>query len=366
MEKLPLFVAAFGNPLWDICVSLPDKSVLSKFDLADDSIQEVTAPEYESLLRAVQTYPVQECPGGAALNTLRVFQWLTANRYQSVFFGGIGDDITGRRIIDHISQAGVKGRLKLHKKYLTGSAVSLIYENTRTLVAHIGAANFYEPEDLTQEDKDIIQSVQLLYIENFFFCHSFAVIWIIVQLCKVHGVAIVLNLSGSYLFEQYAAEIKLLVSYANVVIGNENEFLTLAKSKGWRVKTDHEIVADLCEEGTEAPSSIEFGVKALKLTNLDDLKKVVVITRGHKPVLCGSEGKPIFETQVLEPKSGVKDTTGAGDAFVAGFLFGLTHGIPLNQCVQTGCYASVEIIQNIGCSPPENAPLALPDILKLQ
>ena len=49
-------LAAFGNPLWDVCVSLPDDSVLKKFGLADDISKEVTAAEFESLLGAVQPY----------------------------------------------------------------------------------------------------------------------------------------------------------------------------------------------------------------------------------------------------------------------------------------------------------------------
>lgn len=55
VQPLPL-VVAFGNPLWDLCVFLPDRSILTKFGLADDSSIEVTAPEYESLLRGVEMY----------------------------------------------------------------------------------------------------------------------------------------------------------------------------------------------------------------------------------------------------------------------------------------------------------------------
>lgn len=56
MEVPQYLLAAFGNPLWDVCVSLPDDGVLSKFGLADDSSKEVTAAEYESLRSAVQRY----------------------------------------------------------------------------------------------------------------------------------------------------------------------------------------------------------------------------------------------------------------------------------------------------------------------
>lgn len=53
-EDRPPLLAAFGNPLWDICVRLEDNKVLSDFGLADDSSKEVTAAEYESLLKAVE------------------------------------------------------------------------------------------------------------------------------------------------------------------------------------------------------------------------------------------------------------------------------------------------------------------------
>lgn len=64
----------------------------------------------EPTLSFISSYNKQGCPGGAALNTLRVFQWLCGQVYGSVFFGGIGDDETGKLLRERVSQSGVDGR----------------------------------------------------------------------------------------------------------------------------------------------------------------------------------------------------------------------------------------------------------------
>ncbi|KAK3927159.1 Adenosine kinase [Frankliniella fusca] len=359
MDKTLPLISAFGNPLWDVCISLPDNSVLSEFGLADDSSKEVTAAEYESLLQAVQGYTKEGCPGGAALNTLRVFQWLNRVPNSSVYLGGLGNDDIGKQLAYLVDQAGVSARFKVHEGLLTGSAICLIHGNFRTLVAHLGAADVYRPQDFTEEDKLIVSKVKLVYIENFFFSHSPDVVWEILRLCEAYGIAIVFNLSGSYLFEKHGKDIALLVKHVNVVIGNDSEYLALAKSCGWTSDDTKEIASKIANNGIQSVSSIPK--QAIKLKNLLQWQKVVVITRGQKPIICASQGHPEFETQVLQPKF-VKDTTGAGDAFVAGFLMGILKNCTLKECVQFGCYSAREIIQQIGCSPPNYTSLDIEEV----
>lgn len=361
-DGIPL-LAAFGNPLWDICVRLEDKNILERFGLADDSSKEVTAAEYESLLKAVESHPQQTCPGGAALNTLRVFQWLHGPKRASVFFGSIGKDDTSKKLLEQVSCAGVDGRFKVRPS-LTGSAICLVHGHLRTLVAHLGAANVYHEEDLSNEDKTIIVSVKLVYIENFFFTHSPHVIWDVVKLCKLHGVGIIFNLSGAYLFEEHAKNIVALVKCANVVIGNETEFLALSKSYKCENAEMSEIAGTISKEGVQEPSCMLSKGEPLSLEGLQSLEKVVVVTQGPKPVICAYKGEFRFSLPPIQPKT-VKDTTGAGDAFVAGFLKGLIEGFQIYDCIAFGCYASFEIIQQVGCSPPHHNPMKIQNIKEM-
>lgn len=362
MENILPSIAAFGNPLWDICITLPDNSVLSQFGLADDSSKEVTAAEYESLLKAVQRYPKEGCPGGAALNTLRVFQWLIKIPKSSLFLGGVGKDIIGEQLTHLVDDAGVSGRFKIHENLLTGSAICLIHGDSRTLLAHLGAAEVYHLQDFTEEDRNNVKKVNLVYIENFFFSHSPSVVWDIVKLCETHHIAIAFNLSGSYLFEKNGADIVSLVKCVNVVIGNESEYLALAKLIGWNHNDVVGIASKIANIGIQPTSSLSSSDgKAIRVENLVKWKKVVAITRGQKPVICANQENPEFETPVLQPRF-VKDTTGAGDAFVAGFLLGILQNFTLQECIQYGCYASKEIIQQIGCSPPNYNPLGIEEV----
>lgn len=236
----------------------------------------------------------------------------------------------------------------------------------RTLIAHLGAADVFSQEDLTDEDKNILAQVKLMYIENFFFCHSPGVIWNVVEICKNHGVAIAFNLSGSYLFEKHGVNITLLVKCVNILVGNESEYLAFAKSCNWTDKEPNQLSAvatKICNEGIQNPPFLSCETSNTpKLENVQNIGKVVVITRGHRPVICLGQKVPLFETTVLQPNSGIKDTTGAGDAFAAGLLMGIMQNIPIDMCIQLGCYASSEIIQQIGCNPPKRMPIAMEEI----
>lgn len=64
------------------------------------------------------SYPKQACPGGAALNTLRVFQWLHGLKNASVFFGSVGNDATSRKLLEQVSHAGVDVRYVLSGRLL--------------------------------------------------------------------------------------------------------------------------------------------------------------------------------------------------------------------------------------------------------
>ncbi|XP_034236105.1 adenosine kinase-like isoform X2 [Thrips palmi] len=354
-------LAAFGNPLWDICIHLADDKVLSEFGLADDSSQEVTAAEYESLLKAVGSYPSQACPGGSALNSLRVFQWLHGRQNGTVFFGSVGKDETSKKLLEQVSRDGVDGRFKVQPS-LTGSAICLIHGHLRTLVAHLGAANVYCKDDLTNEDKRVIERVKLVYIENFFFTHSQDVIWDVVKLCKTHGVGIVVNLSGAYLFTDHATVIEALVKCANIVIGNETEFMALSKLYECKNMELPVIAGIISKEGVQNPPCMQVGEgKSVSLENLRSLEKVVVVTRGPKPVLCAYQSELRLSMPILKPRN-IKDTTGAGDAFVAGFLKGLVECLDIRDCIALGCYASTEIIQQVGCRPPHHNPMKVEDI----
>lgn len=248
---------------------------------------------------------------------------------------------------------------------MTGSALCLVHGHLRTLIAHLGAANIYSKEDLTSEDKRTIEKVHLVYIENFFFTHSPLVIWDVVRLCKIHGVAIIFNLSGAYLFNEHALHILPLVKCANVVIGNETEFLALSKSCSFENLEIAQIASAISEMGVQNPICMQQEKnKPLLLENLQLLEKIVVVTQGPKPVLCAYQGKFRFSMPTLQPKN-VIDTTGAGDAFVAGFLKGLLDSLNMYDCIALGCYASTEIIQQVGCSLPLHNPMKIENIITM-
>lgn len=89
-----------------------------------------------------------------------------------------------------------------------------------------------------------------------------------------------------------------------------------------------------------------------------DRQKIIVVTDGANPVFYyqGSSSSGIESDSVEVPKvdkSEIIDTTGAGDSFVAGFIYALMNGKSTRECIELGCEISAKVIKVIGCNLPK-------------
>lgn len=112
----------------------------------------------------------------------------------------------------------------------TGRVVALINGDSRSLAAHLGAAQHYSVDDFqTQRNAKLFQEISVVYIEGFFITHSFEVGLEVTRLCKTHGVTVVLNISGTYVAENCPEELLAMASAADLLMGNANELKAFAK-----------------------------------------------------------------------------------------------------------------------------------------
>lgn len=179
-----------------------------------------------------------------------------------------------------------------------------------------------------------LQGNVVCYIEGFFLTERSHVCRTIVQrLCKPNSnVTLAVNLSAPYIVDQNIDDVNYLVGKADIVFGNKDEFEVLAKCN--QINTVIEFICSMNE-------------------NLDGRNKIVVITDGNQPIeiytLISNEP---FKWETLDVRvvkqQDVIDTTGAGDAFVAGFFHAFLRNEPIKDCASFGMEVAVKKLKNVG------------------
>ncbi|XP_044263209.1 adenosine kinase-like isoform X2 [Tribolium madens] len=300
-----------------------------------DGQKEVSQKEMKALIEDIKEYEKTFVAGGCAQNTLKVMQWLLDQKCCATIFGAIGNDNEGKTLKQILEKHGVDTNYVTQRGYITGSTVALVTGESRSLVAYLGAAEVMSPDDFSSNSQIIsqLQDATLVYMEGFFITKRIEVASAIIDCCNQLNKQFVFNLSGQYLCTDYTQTVIDFAQKSAIIFGNKREFQTICLSMN-----------ETCVENF--------------IRNLGKLGKTVVVTDGANSVICvGDGGKTFVEIEVPPIKSEeIVDTTGAGDAFVAGFLSGYLCKKPLKTCCELGNYAAEEIIKRRGCTIPEDAP----------
>ncbi|XP_017768210.1 PREDICTED: adenosine kinase 2-like [Nicrophorus vespilloides] len=268
-------------------------------------------------------------PGGCTQNTLRILHWLSKGDITTYMFGAIGNDSNGKFLKTEVEKANVQTRYAT-KPLATGLMISLVFNQHRSLAGNIGASELYTEADLKHADNmTILSSVGLIYMEGFFITNRLPVAKNIMTFCKKNKKSFAFNLCASYLVESYKDAVKEFVEASDILFGNLDEFECLMKNNG---KNDFVSYAKELVNGTS---------------------KMVVITNGSEKVQCVEASRATeFQVPTLQ-NSKVVDTTGAGDSFVSGFLYGYMQKKDMLTCVKWGCQTAQQVIQYIGVQLPK-------------
>ena len=296
----------------DILVEVED-CFLSERGLKKGNMHLVSDAEARRQLAEITDRNVRTLPGGSSANTARGVSALGGT---SAFFGSIGTSIYGEMYQSALESAGV--RTYLHKGLnLTGNAITYITEDhERTFSVHLGAA---ADVPWSVMDTKILASAKIIHLEGFQFeGKTKETLLQVVKFAKQHNVPVSLDLNDPALigrnhdlFKEIARE------YVNILFANETE---------GQAFTGHE-------------DSLAV------INSLREVADVVILK-------CGSDGAHImFDgeiTTIAAESVPVVDTTGAGDLFAAGFLYGLTHGYTAAESGSLGARAAAAIIGQIG------------------
>ena len=273
--------------------------------------------------------------GGAAANTAAACARLGLC---TAFIGKLGlNDTFGTKIINDFDEISVNTTLlKYSKEQGTGSAyVALNKAGDRRIYAHSGAANYLSKEDIKSEELKATKSIFLSSLKNLEPFMEAA------RIGKENRITVVLN-PGMLIIEQGLSKIKHLLEKIDILILSKREFLTLVslKEKYLDQKALEEKMHDLCS----------FGIK------------ILIVTMGERGAILFNREK----SELIPPNKidNVIDTTGAGDAFSAGFIYGFVQNLSTNfedlkQNVKIGNYVAAMCIQKLGARNgiPSNADL---------
>jgi ribokinase len=261
--------------------------------------------------------------GGAAANTAYSCAKIGLS---SAFLGKLGkNDVFGAKIIEDFNEVNVNTTLiKYSKQYGTGSAyVALNKEGDRRIYAHSGAANYLSKEDVIEKE---LKASKIIFLSSLKNIEPF------IEAAKIgekNNITVILN-PGMLIIDQGLENISELLKKIDILILSQREFRTLLNLKD---RLDDEIIRD------KAKILLEYGMKTL------------IITMGDKGAfLLTNKKSELIPAMKIEQ---VTDTTGAGDAFSAGFIYGFAQNLSfefkdLKKNVIIGNFVAGKCIQELG------------------
>lgn len=264
--------------------------------------------------------PSVEISGGSVANTM---VGIASFGGRAGFIGKVADDDLGRIFARDIQAAGVTFQTRPVRggQPTARSLILVTPDGERTMSTFLGVS----PElDQGEVDATMVAAAQVVYLEGYLFDRPEAksAFRQASKIAKTAGRKVALTLSDSFCVERHRAEfLDLIRGEVDILFANESEIMALYRVQAF------EDAARLAKGDCE----------------------LAVLTRSAKGSLVLSGEKAV--SIAPEPVQRVVDTTGAGDLYAAGFLFGLTAGKPLDACGRLGSLAAAEIISHIGARP---------------
>jgi sugar/nucleoside kinase (ribokinase family) len=313
-----LDVVGIGNALVDV-LSHETNEFLEGHDLVKGAMSLADGARAHALYDDMG--PATEISGGSAANTM---VGIASFGGQTAFVGRVRDDELGDVFAHDIRAAGVHFETSPAREGLsTGRCLIVVTPDAeRTLTTFLGAASEIGPADVGSE---LVASSQVTYLEGYLFDQPSAKEAFRFAARSAHeaGGRVALTLSDSFCVDRHRADFLALVEHEiDILFANEHEICALYEVNDFDTALQH--VNHHCE--------------------------VAALTRSAKgSVIVSGDEMHVID---IHPVGGaVVDTTGAGDQYAAGFLFGFTHGYDLGRCGRLGSLAASEVISHLGARP---------------
>ncbi|MCL2132457.1 MAG: adenosine kinase [Lentimicrobiaceae bacterium] len=304
-------VLGMGNALADILIRLESDAFLAEHSLPKGSMQLVDADFAQRLSLVTNKMARSFASGGSAANTICGLAKLGV---PTAFLGKIADDENGTAFGSDMKSHGVDVLLKNSSTTSSGFCTAFISpDGERTFATYLGAALELNADDISD---DLFKGCAILHIEGYLLQNHELIRKAIVS-AKRLGLEVSLDLASYNVVEENRDFLTELVEkYTDIVFANEEEARAFT--------------------GLDAEKSLEYFASKVKTAIVKVGSKGSWLMSGNK-----KEQVEAYPTQLL-------DTTGAGDIYASGFLYGYVNGLDLKQCGKIGSFLASKIVETIG------------------
>jgi sugar/nucleoside kinase (ribokinase family) len=310
-------IVAVGNAIIDLIQSVPE-SFLIEEGIPKDATSLIDEDRADHLTRRLANATM--AAGGSAANTMT---GITSFGGTAGYIGKVANDDLGERFRTAFRAAGVDFNTT-PRQAPPGTARSIIAvtpDGHRSMNTYLGASTFLAPEDI---DADLIRAGGILFLEGYLFDRDEAKAAFVhaAEIARAAERQVALTLSDKFCVDRHRESFKHLVSgHVDILFANEAEILALYET-----------------------NTLDAAIAAVRAAC-----PLVAITRSADGSIVVTRDD-LIQVPAM-PVSQVVDSTGAGDQYAAGFLFGHARGRPLAECGALASLAAAEVISHIGPRP---------------
>lgn len=314
-------VIAIGNAIVDVMAPCSD-ALIDQLGMTRGGMTLVDADQAEALYRAMG--PAREISGGSAANTLAGLSALGA---RCAFIGQVADDQLGDVFAHDIRAGGIQFATPARASE-PPTARCLIFvtpDGQRTMNTFLGASQYLPAAAL---DEAAIAAASVLYLEGYLWDpqEPRAAMQRAISAARAAGRKVAFTLSDAFVIDRHGDDFRAMIDTGeiDILFANAAEMAALT-----------------------GLDDFDAGIAALR-----SKVSTLVVTRGADGAVAASGEE--MAVVPAEPVARVVDTTGAGDLFAAGFLFGHVRGRALAQCLKLGAICAAEIISHYGARPEQD------------
>lgn len=317
MTTTTIDVVGIGNAIVDVLAQADETFIVSE-KLAKGTMMLIDESRAHALYNRMG--PGLEASGGSAANTIAGIASLGGS---AGYIGKVADDLLGKVFAHDMRATGVRYETApLKGGPATARCLILVTPDAqRTMNTFLGASVEFEPGDI---DRDLVASAQITYLEGYLFDRPLAKAAFRQAGEIAHGAGrkVSLTLSDPFCVDRHRADFRDLIrGHVDILFANEAEICSLYETKDF----------------DQAASAVRGEAEVAVLTRSE--KGAIVVTAKDRVAVPAA------------PVERVVDTTGAGDLFASGFLYGYTRGRDLTHCARLGALCAAEIISHFGARP---------------
>jgi len=312
-------VLGFGSPILDLLIQVDDAFLSRHIAGEKGGMGMLDAAEQKKLIDSFPAGKVKKAIGGSAFNTISA---LTSLGMTTSFLGKVGQDADGDFYRKAYAAAGGDiSRFRFSSSEPTATCVSLITpDSERTMRTNLGASSTLTPDDISADD---FKGITHFHAEGYMLFLP-GVLAKTMQLAKEAGCTVSFDFSSFEVVRIFRKEIEALMEqYVDIIFANEDEAREFCGTDSFEPEKAAEQLGSVC-----STAAVKLG------------KKGALLKQGGE--VCRIAPKIVKAV----------DTTGAGDLWQAGFLYGWLNGLGLQRAGELGAILGAEIVQVIGAEIP--------------